>query len=178
MSAYRVHKSKVVNPDAIIEGIVDRVVQQRRRRMGTQRFEAECDEVWADARKLVADAIEVYQAPVNLIGYQGDRRDQQAHIIARKEFVNVHLGGGASNDVGWLRADDGSYEAIVSDYDESAWWGSASPRFWQAAMCEQAVGLAQAEGYQLHKSEVDGNIQLEGVMAGTAAGSSHGGAGW
>jgi hypothetical protein len=178
MSAYRTHASKVTCGEAIIEALVDRVVQRRRARMGEARFAKEQDEVVADARKLVAQAIETYEHPVNLVGYQGDTRTQEAHIIARASFVNHHLGGGASNDVGFLRADDGSYEAIVSDYDESAWWGSAAPRFWQAAMAHEAERNALAAGYQLHRTEVDGNIRLEAVMAGTAAGSSHGGAGW
>jgi len=173
MSAYRAIASKIKCQESIIDALIDRVVQLRRARLGETRFASERDEIIADARQLVAKAVECYEAPVNLFGYQGDMRKQTAHVVARADFVNLHLGGGASNDLGFLRRDDGTFEAIVSDYDSNRWWNNAAPRFWQAAAAHSAERDALAEGYQLHRSEVDGNIRLEVVMAG-----SSNGAGW
>lgn len=55
---------------------------------------------------------EMYQVPQHLNGYLGDQRKQVAHIIIRPKYV-----GSASNDIGFLRGDDGTYTAIISEYD-------------------------------------------------------------
>jgi len=58
-----------------------------------------------------ASKIEVHAAPVNLVGYAGDRRAQTANIVIRRQHV-----GAASNDVGFLASPTG-YQAFVSGYD-------------------------------------------------------------
>lgn len=55
----------------------------------------------------------------SLYGYKGDKRTQKAHIIIRRKHV-----GASANDVGFFREDDGSYKAIISEFD-----GSLSGRF-------------------------------------------------
>lgn len=55
--------------------------------------------------------VEVHATPVQLVGYEGDRRAQTANIVIRRQHV-----GGASNDVGFLATPTG-YQALVSDYD-------------------------------------------------------------
>lgn len=55
--------------------------------------------------------VEVHTSPVDLVGYQGDRRAQQAHIVIRRRHV-----GHASNDLGFLATPSG-YQAFVSGYD-------------------------------------------------------------
>lgn len=62
--------------------------------------------------KWTIEQIEVYEIPQNLLGYCGDIREQKAHIIIRRKHV-----GKASNDIGFIRLEDGTYEAIVSEYD-------------------------------------------------------------
>ena len=60
-------------------------------------------------------AVEVYEKPVNLIGYQGDIRKQKAHIVVRRKYI-----GPVSNDLGFLK--DGEtdyYSMIISDYDRA-----------------------------------------------------------
>ena len=47
-----------------------------------------------------------------LYGYQGDQREQRAHIVIRRQHV-----GQAANDVGWERQADGTYRAWISEYD-------------------------------------------------------------
>lgn len=56
--------------------------------------------------------IEVYDIAKNLIGYGGDTREQKANVILRRKDV-----GGASNDIGFILREDGTYEAIISEYD-------------------------------------------------------------
>jgi hypothetical protein len=58
--------------------------------------------------------VEVYKDPTNLYGYQGDKRSQLAHVIIRRRFV-----GAASNDIGFLRQDDGRFVSHISEYDQS-----------------------------------------------------------
>jgi hypothetical protein len=61
------------------------------------------------------DQIEVHDTPQHLYGYQGDKRSQTAHVIIRKQHV-----GSSSNDIGFLRKSDGTFEAIISEYDRGA----------------------------------------------------------
>ena len=56
--------------------------------------------------------IEIHEEAVQLYGYQGDERPQQAHIVIRRHYV-----GQAANDVGWERLSDGTYRAWISEYD-------------------------------------------------------------
>src|SRR5258708_7933752 len=74
--------------------------------------------------------VEVHNEPVGLYGYQGDLRSSRktnspdyappCHIVIRRQHV-----GGASNDVGFRRNEDGTYDAYISDYDKSSNFGSA-----------------------------------------------------
>ncbi len=56
--------------------------------------------------------IEESDVPLGLYGYHGDLRPEKANIVVRRKFV-----GGASNDIGFLRNIDGTWSAIVSDFD-------------------------------------------------------------
>jgi hypothetical protein len=51
-------------------------------------------------------------SPVQLEGYTGDRRTQTAEIIIPRKQV-----GAASNDIGFKQQADGTFTAIISDYD-------------------------------------------------------------
>jgi hypothetical protein len=55
----------------------------------------------------------VHAEAVPLLGYRGDVRPQQAHVVIRREHV-----GPAANDVGWERLPDGTYRAWISEYDQ------------------------------------------------------------
>lgn len=81
----------------------------------------ECQTQFRDPQALVAalvecgfmaEQIEIHAEAVPLMGYQGDDREQKAHIVIRRE----HVGPGA-NDVGWERQADGSYTAWISEFD-------------------------------------------------------------
>ncbi len=71
--------------------------------------------------------LEVHAAPVNLVGYTGDRRAQTANIVIRRQHVGM-----ASNDVGFLATATG-YQAFVSGYDHprfgSGWLSQLGNRY-------------------------------------------------
>jgi hypothetical protein len=58
--------------------------------------------------------VEVHDEPQPLIGYRGDQRAQRAHVIVRRQHV-----GRASNDIGFARQQDGSYQALISRFDRA-----------------------------------------------------------
>ena len=58
--------------------------------------------------------VEVHDEATNLYGYHGDKRSQKANVIVRRKYV-----GSAANDLGFVKTEDGTYEAIVSEYDSS-----------------------------------------------------------
>jgi len=72
---------------------------------------------WTEAQ------IEVHSDPRHLFGYTGDQRPEVAHIIIRRQHV-----GGSSNDLGFVKKEDGTYEAIISEFDSrrygAQWIGS------------------------------------------------------
>ena len=81
----------------------------------------ECKTEFRDPHALIAaliecgfaeSHIEVHEEAVPLFGYQGDPREQEAHIVIRRH----HVGNGA-NDVGWERQTDGTYRAWISEFD-------------------------------------------------------------
>lgn len=150
MSAYRVHESAIRAQDAIVDALCDRA-RQHAATMG-RNVEA--------AAAAVKTAVQIHGKPAHLTGYAGDQRKQVAHVVVPQATVNKYLGGGASNDVGFLRREDGTYEAVVSAYDEGSWWTQAAPRFWQAAQTWEAERAARLKGYYVQREEVQGNIQL------------------
>lgn len=57
----------------------------------------------------------IFDQEVALEGYQGDKREQKAHIVIPRSQV-----GPASNDIGFLRS-NGTYKMYVSAYDQNYW---------------------------------------------------------
>ena len=73
--------------------------------------------------------IEVHGEPQHLFGYKGDQRAEVAHVIIRRNSV-----GKASNDMGFVRQDDGTYKAIISEYDKdskytASWMGQLTASY-------------------------------------------------
>lgn len=50
---------------------------------------------------------------LSLYGYQGRERPEKADYVIRRRYV-----GRAANDLGFKRREDGSIEAIISEYDQ------------------------------------------------------------
>jgi hypothetical protein len=93
-------------------------------------------------------AIEIHEQPVPLLGYQGDVRPQQAHVVIRRE----HVGPGA-NDVGWERQPDGSYRAWISEFDAGV--GPYAHRAEEARFNDAVQGrIRQEYAYQvIHRQQ-------------------------
>jgi hypothetical protein len=102
--------------------------------------------------------LEVYQEAKSLYGYQGDLREQEAHIIIRRQHV-----GPAANDIGFQRQSDGTYRAWVSEFDQrqnaygDAWLGKLK----QAYGVEKARAEAKKRGYRVSEQKLDdGRVRL------------------
>ena len=57
--------------------------------------------------------VEVHKTPQSLFGYLGDIRAERAEIIVRR--INI---SSVSNDLGFQLTPDGTYQAIISEYDQ------------------------------------------------------------
>jgi len=67
-----------------------------------------------EALKEIGYNPQIHTEAVPLVGFRGDKRKQRANIIIPRQQIS-----GASNDVGLMRMEDGSYKVYVSQYDES-----------------------------------------------------------
>ncbi len=103
--------------------------------------------------------VEQHAEPVHLFGYHGDRRDDKANVVVRRHYV-----GSLSNDIGFLRQADGTYEAIISDFDRhkygEEWLQSLAQRY---ALHATISSLTQ-QGYELAEMVEDANGNLRLVL--------------
>ena len=102
-------------------------------------------------------AAEVHDVPQHLYGYQGDLRPQRAEVIVRRKHI-----GSASNDIGFARQADGSFDAIISGFDAQRhnrqWLAQLTQCYGHAA----ALRYARDHGYEVltDASEKDGTRRL------------------
>ncbi len=82
---------------------------------------------------------QVSEKPQQLEGYHGDKREQRAEIILPRRQV-----GGASNDVGFKKNPDGTFTAIISDYDKSTNFNLKKQKELKAKYAEK-VAMKQAK---------------------------------
>jgi hypothetical protein len=105
--------------------------------------------------------VEVHQEAKALYGYQGDKREQQAHIIIRREHV-----GEAANDIGFQRQSDGTYRAWISEFDQTRNSGTRYDGAWvgrlkQSYGIEKAKAEAKKKGYRVtEQKQDDGRVRL------------------
>jgi hypothetical protein len=103
------------------------------------------------------EQIEVHEQPVALYGYQGDRRAESAEILIRRPHLST-----ASNDLGFARQEDGSYIAIISEFDrdhlhyDDTWLG----RLRQQYAAEQIRRQCAARRIPLQREVKNGKILL------------------
>ena len=71
-----------------------------------------------ETKNWTKEQIEIHAEPQTLYGHHGDARKEDAHIIIRRKNI-----GSASNDIGFLRNPDGTYQAIISEYDKRQGYG-------------------------------------------------------
>lgn len=102
-------------------------------------------------------AFETHAEPQTLIGWHGETRPQKANIIIRR----ANTGLAASNDVGFVRQSDGTYAAIISDYDSSKFDGAWLGRVKQEYSVAQRIEAGRAKGYVYMGREQQGaRVQL------------------
>jgi hypothetical protein len=118
----------------------------------------------SDATLLVAalnelgyPTVEVHDQPGQLFGYQGDLRPERADVIVRRKHI-----GPASNDLGFARQEDGSFEAIISGFDAHRHDTQWLDRLTQAYGYAAALRYARDHGYEVltDTSEHDGTRRL------------------
>ena len=91
-----------------------------------------------------------------LYGYRGDRREQTAEIIIRRKHISD-----SSNDIGFKRQPDGSFSAIISEYDaddlgyNQAWLNKLQQRYTYHATIQHLA----TQGFSLIQTE-DANGEL------------------
>jgi hypothetical protein len=101
--------------------------------------------------------VESHAAPSRLFGYQGDARPELAEIIIRRKYL-----GPASNDIGFLKSTDGTFQAIISEYDRRKY----SHSWMQKIQCRYAYHATKealsSEGFSLVEEEQqqDGTLHL------------------
>jgi hypothetical protein len=93
---------------------------------------------------------EVHADGAALVGYEGRERPERAHVIIRRVQI-----GPASNDIGFVRKHDGTFGAVLSEYDrgigfEEKWVG----RVQQAYKEQQTMADAKAKGYVFRGREL------------------------
>jgi hypothetical protein len=103
------------------------------------------------------DEVEVHEDAVNLIGYRGDTRLERANVIVRRRYIDT-----AANDLGFVKEQDGTYSAIVSDYDShkhgAAWMTGLKKAYTEKRLIKHAA----SKGLKyLGKKAVNNKIQIQ-----------------
>ena len=84
-------------------------------------FQTNLHSMWALRRALIdvgfkPEHLLLFDKPEQLRGYHDDLRQEKAHLHIKKEGI-----GGSSNDIGFVKNKDGTIDAIISDFDKSAY---------------------------------------------------------
>jgi hypothetical protein len=106
--------------------------------------------------------VEHHTEAKQLVGYHGDLRQQEAEIIIRRQHISS-----ASNDIGFKKQTDGTYGAIISDYDKykhnDAWMVDLKKRYAEKKIMKQAK-TSGLKFVRKTKSN-DGSFKLQFVKA-------------
>ncbi|MGP4009380.1 DUF1257 domain-containing protein [Streptomyces sp. 4N124] len=101
--------------------------------------------------------VETHDTPQTLYGYLGDARPDRAEVIIRRAHI-----GRLSNDIGFRRGRDGTFEAVISKFDRSRydqpWLTKVARAYGHAA----ALRYAEDHGYEVDTDvlEEDGRRRL------------------
>ncbi|MGW1023472.1 DUF1257 domain-containing protein [Streptomyces sp. NPDC002577] len=108
-------------------------------------------------KKLGFTHVESHDEPQALYGYLGDQRSQTAEVIIRRKYV-----GAASNDIGFARTSDGSFQAVISDYDSSRYGKAWLRKLTSTYGHETALSFAEENGYEVvtEETDKDGAVRL------------------
>ena len=104
------------------------------------------------------DKIEVHEEAESLYGFQGDLRPETAEVIIRRKYL-----GSASNDIGFKKQEDGTYEAVISSYDRAykytqQWLNKLTQRYGYHLL----MAVAPQQGFTVEEEEIlaDGTIRV------------------
>lgn len=106
--------------------------------------------------------VDVHKTAQPLIGYRGDKRAETAEIIIPRKAV-----GRASNDIGFKLGANGSYTAIISEFDTGRYGATWQAKL-KATYAERGIiQKAKQKGCTFAGKKVlpSGKIQLQFVMA-------------
>ncbi|MFW6694005.1 DUF1257 domain-containing protein [Streptomyces sp. MAR4 CNX-425] len=103
------------------------------------------------------DEVEVHDDPQPLHGFLGDRRKNTAHVIVRRRHV-----GRQSNDIGFLRRDDGRFSAVISEYDRHRHGAAWLERLTARHAYHVTTARLTEEGFHLAEetTERDGTVRM------------------
>jgi hypothetical protein len=103
--------------------------------------------------------VEHHAQAQHLYGYQGDRRAQTAEVIIRRKHV-----GGCSNDIGFKRGQDGTLEAIISDFDRNRygqpWLDHLAQRYAYRVTRDQL----QQQGFTVAEEKIEADRSIRIVL--------------
>ena len=116
------------------------------------------DRLVAVLRELGFPEVESHAQPTSLYGFQGDVRKEKAEVVIRRRHV-----GTASNDLGFHRTADGTFEAVISEYDrrryDAEWLRKVARRYGRLT----ALAYAESNGFTVAAEETDqrtGEVRL------------------
>lgn len=94
--------------------------------------------------------VEVHETAQPLFGYLGDERPEQANVIIRRKDISLE-----SNDIGFRITPEGTFEAIVSEYDQELlgadWVGKVCQKYAEHAV----VSKLELQGFSVAEKKVD-----------------------
>jgi hypothetical protein len=113
-------------------------------------------------RRALADmgfaSVEVHAVAQPLVGFLGDRRQQTAEVIIRRKHI-----GWLSNDIGFQRQEDGTFAAMISEYDRRRYSQEWLNRLTQRYAYHATRARLEGQGFDLVQEEKtpDGRIHLK-----------------
>ena len=105
--------------------------------------------------------VEVHDVGRSLLGWMGDRRAEHAQVIVRREQI-----GESSNDIGFARGPDGTFVALVSEFDrdELGYDDDWLERLTQRYAYHVARGKLEEQGFDLVEESVDAQDTIRMVL--------------
>lgn len=105
-----------------------------------------------------ASNVEVHEEPQMLLMYTGRQSNNKANIIVRKE----HLAKWGTNDMGFLRQEDGTYKTFI---DEAGFNKEKQNKLNQEYSTSVAMKNLVSKGYKVTRVDnKDGTVDLKAVV--------------
>ena len=105
------------------------------------------------------EEVEVHDTAQHLYGYKGDVRQQKAEVIIRRKFI-----GRLSNDMGFKRQSNGTYDAIISKFDRRKYSQKWLNQLTQRYAYHTTLSQLEEQGFQLTSEEMQKEGQIHLVL--------------